>query len=1002
MLLRLTKLIKGWPVLLLLAVEVLLFLTNFTPGTYLMGWDNIMPEFNVKANVMRSLVGVWQEYRGLGLYDGMSHIAALWHTLAIALVSFAVPQNMVRYFTTFSLHFLGGFGMYLLLKHLFGKINFKLNHILADLLALSGSLFYLLNPATIQMFYTPLEAFNVHFGALPWLALTLLNFLDRGTKKSLFYFLLVTLATSAQFFVPTMLIPVTILLIILCVSFKTFNSLHLKRIAIAALGFLVVNTFWLLPYLYGVPNHATQVGAAKINQMSSEEDFLRNQAFGDLQNVLTLKGFSLNFEDYAPNGQTIYLMETWRNFWATPWAITISYALAGLMLLGVISTLVKRDRKILPFVLTLGLSFLILGNNLPLIRDATGFFRDHLPLLAEALRFPFTKFSLIYALGYSVLITYGLYLIIEFVEKYHRRLPQLAVLTTILLILIYTAPSFEGYFISPYLRVKLPDEYNELFQFMNTQNPNARVAYLPQPSYWSWKFYRWGYRGSGFVWFGLPQSLLDRAFDPWNGQNENYYWESSQALYSKNAKAFAAVLSKYAVRYLLLDENLVTSGNDRALYTDEIKDLLSQNPDIKLVAKFGRLSLYELTALIENNFVSLKTNLPAVNQKYNWTDNDVAYQQLGDYITQPTTYNSQLTTIYPFRSLFTKRAVTEREFNVVDNGLNLTISSPTEATSATISKKDLVYDSDKTQSLIASAVSQCGVLREGKTSVTNEGDVSSNWLRLTSVNQTNCLSSNTSQVWQRFGYLVEVVSRHVTGRPALFALINNSAKHTEIETYLPTSTNWQTSYFILPPLAHDGLDYNVYISNDSIGDKETVNDIKSVRFYTLPYEEMVNLRNPNNTPLASNSGALYDFTVSHPNPAYYKINLQPTTYNLQPATLILNQAYDAGWVAIRIKPFSVLQPTTYNLQLLSDHVLVNNWANGWTIKSCELYVLGCRLGSKNANSQLTTNNLQPTTIIIFFWPQLLEWLGFLILPIPLIFALYKKSASKGDPSIISG
>ena len=44
-----TKPVFLFPLLLIL-VELILFAANYKPGTYLIGWDNIMPEFNFSAN----------------------------------------------------------------------------------------------------------------------------------------------------------------------------------------------------------------------------------------------------------------------------------------------------------------------------------------------------------------------------------------------------------------------------------------------------------------------------------------------------------------------------------------------------------------------------------------------------------------------------------------------------------------------------------------------------------------------------------------------------------------------------------------------------------------------------------------------------------------------------------------------------------------------------------------------------------------------------------------
>lgn len=55
-----------------------------------------MPEFNIGLNLKRQLMGVWQDYRGLGLYDGMVHSANLIHTLFIGLLSIFLSLILYR------------------------------------------------------------------------------------------------------------------------------------------------------------------------------------------------------------------------------------------------------------------------------------------------------------------------------------------------------------------------------------------------------------------------------------------------------------------------------------------------------------------------------------------------------------------------------------------------------------------------------------------------------------------------------------------------------------------------------------------------------------------------------------------------------------------------------------------------------------------------------------------------------------------------------------------
>ena len=105
-----------WPIALIILLEGILFGANYIPGTWLAGWDNVMPEFDFKANIIRNFVGVWQEHRGLGLLDGMSHSANTLHTLLLWILSLVLPRELLRYTFIFGMHLLGGVGMFFLIS----------------------------------------------------------------------------------------------------------------------------------------------------------------------------------------------------------------------------------------------------------------------------------------------------------------------------------------------------------------------------------------------------------------------------------------------------------------------------------------------------------------------------------------------------------------------------------------------------------------------------------------------------------------------------------------------------------------------------------------------------------------------------------------------------------------------------------------------------------------------------------------------------------------------
>jgi hypothetical protein len=75
--------------------------------------------------------------------------------------------------------------------------------------------------------------------------------------------------------------------------------------------------------------------------------------------------------------------------------------------------------------------------------------------------------------------------------------------------------------------------------------------------------------------------------------------------------------------------------------------------------------------------------------------------------------------------------------------------------------------------------------------------------------------------------------------------------------------------------------------------------------------------------------------------------------------LILYQSYDPGWKAYVVRKGSFLQENMpfYFSSEVENHFVVNNWANGWTIPPLR----------------------EGEFLLIFFWPQMLEYAGIIAL-----------------------
>ena len=190
------------------------------------------------------------------------------------------------------------------------------------------------------------------------------------------------------------------------------------------------------------------------------------------------------------------------------------------------------------------------------------------------------------------MFAYGVfYLLRRFGNKKNINVVTTTLVT--LMFIYFMLPAFKGNLVSKSMRVGIPDRYFEMFSYFNNQNDFGRVADFPVHSFWGWSYHDWqdhklGYQGAGFLWFGIKQPLLNREFDRWGSFNEQYYKEMSFAVYSQNVDVFEKLLSKYQIKWILLDKSLFSPTLDqKGLYIEELEEMLFTSSVTKLEKDFG-------------------------------------------------------------------------------------------------------------------------------------------------------------------------------------------------------------------------------------------------------------------------------------------------------------------------------------------------------------------------------------------------------------------------------
>ncbi len=636
-------------ILALIIIEGLLFFTNYAPDTWLVGWDNVMPEFNLELNLKRAFFSLWQDYRGLGLVDGMAHTANFMHTLYIAILSVVFPDHLLRYIFIILTHLLGGIGMYVLLQRI-------LRHKSSAFL---GSLFYMFNLGIIQMYYAPLEVFAIHFTALPWITFTLLNALEKPDYQRLGIFFLTCFLLTPQSFVPTVFIAFSILIGVILL-FDLYFSRNIRKICIILSLVFAANAFWLIPYFYSIKYSASEIPETKINQFSSEEIYYRNKEFGTLEHVLMFKGFMFNTPEIETQTNTyVPFLEAWISHtngivYKSIWALVLLVSFGGLY-----KSIRDKTTLLLPFGIVWITAFFFLANDTFILESMNEWIRDTFPLLGEAFRFPFTKFITIFTFCTSIFFTYGIFAINTFFPS--QKMWGKSVLVGGSLIVLYLSfPAFEGRFFSPLLRLRIPNDYFETIAFFKDIPSDKRIAMLPAESFWNWEYRNWGHRGSGFLWYGISQPLLMRPFDPWSTNNEQFYNEIHYAFQRKDRTMLDNALTKYSVEYLIVDKSIVNAGKPKAIDYQKLTTFLETSLLIDQVQTGNTLDIYQVSIPPAEHDISILKKPPHINPVFTYTHEDLAYHNYGSYITD---LNSP-EVIYPFTSLFTEKTQKNLEISL--------------------------------------------------------------------------------------------------------------------------------------------------------------------------------------------------------------------------------------------------------------------------------------------------------------------------------------------------
>ena len=121
-----------------------------------------------------------------------------------------------------------------------------------------------------------------------------------------------------------------------------------------------------MPNVYSVMRQSNVVSSSKINSLFSPEAFIRNEEYGDLKNITLGKNFLFEWRNFDfQKGVYVDLMNVWNVYLTKKWVAIVGFGIFSLSILGLIMSLVKRERVGIGVFSVFGYSlFFLLNTNL--------------------------------------------------------------------------------------------------------------------------------------------------------------------------------------------------------------------------------------------------------------------------------------------------------------------------------------------------------------------------------------------------------------------------------------------------------------------------------------------------------------------------------------------------------------------------------------------------------------------------------------------------------------
>ena len=597
---------KKYGQILLILLLIVISCLSIRWGKYILSNDNYSPELNPSLSVERYLFSpAWRSYRVLGTPSD-SEQADVFRSAIFAVFEPLLPKWLLgQLFYLMSL-VVGGVSTAFLTMLLLRKSRLKKY---SQIGFLASGILYSTTLWTMWLFYQNMAPYVANFGFFPLLMLSAYMYIEDPTIKKASFFLISCVLFSCVCVISTLFIVdfVAFACFVFFIIFleKTKIKEKLKK-CVKVLSILILSQlFWILPFIHFTVSSSQNVVDSYVNKTITGSTIDLETEMENWVNSARLYNRMLYETD-----ENVPLFSMSAEFQNYDFYKIIGLLPAFFSVLAVIFAIFKKNKSLYIFAIAGFSAWFVMKVVNPPLGGVFVWMQENIPLFKQVLRWPFSKVGEVYVWSIAILGTFGIVYFVSFLssfikKKRIKRIFKIALFSIILVLpLAYSEYIFRGELFSKKAVVDLPNEYYSLKDYLEKNSIDERIYYAPPSNNNYFRRYKWGFSGSQFISYIIPNPIMDMSSAVGTGTGETTMMELSNAFRAYDRDRFYNLLQKYDVGYILLDESVDYTGYAFDVDQKGIDQVLS---GYEMVWSSDFLKLYKVNGkdtLLEETFSS--------------------------------------------------------------------------------------------------------------------------------------------------------------------------------------------------------------------------------------------------------------------------------------------------------------------------------------------------------------------------------------------------------------